>query len=154
MPDETTALDEQLLRSVCHEAQQLAGKVSGGVRRLSVRAGEYGVDIEWDPGAAPAAAPVAAPTSTAAPAAGEADGDRHAIKAPLVGTFYRSPEPGAKPFVSEGDVIEVNQVVGIVEAMKIMNRIESDCAGRVASILVGDGEMVEFGQDLVVVEPS
>ena len=74
--------------------------------------------------------------------------------APLVGTFYRSPEPGAKPFVEVGDVVEPETEVAIVEAMKIMNRITADCAGRVTEILVSDGEMVEFGQTLMYVEAS
>ena len=78
----------------------------------------------------------------------------HPVVAPLVGTFYRSPEPGSKPFVEVGDVVEPDSEVAIVEAMKIMNRITADCAGRVTEILVADGEMVEFGQTLMYVEAS
>ncbi len=153
-------VDEQLLRSLCAEAHALVGKLRGPVSRLAVQAGDHRVEIEWDTtsaaqgpreGAGPAATGAAADTAATGEAA-EA-GDRHAIHAPLLGTFYRSPEPGAPPFVEEGDVIEPDQVVGIVEAMKILNRIQADRGGRVVKILVADGEMVEFGQELMVLEP-
>jgi acetyl-CoA carboxylase biotin carboxyl carrier protein len=80
--------------------------------------------------------------------------NRHPIVAPLVGTFYRSPQPGAKPFVEEGDLVEKGQTVAIVEAMKIMNQIQADRAGRVAQIMVQDAEWVEFQQVLIYLEPS
>jgi acetyl-CoA carboxylase biotin carboxyl carrier protein len=79
--------------------------------------------------------------------------DRHAVVAVLVGTFYRSPEPGAAAFVEVGDVVEEGQDIAIIEAMKVMNRIQADRAGRVAEILVQDGEMVEFEQRLIILEP-
>ena len=72
---------------------------------------------------------------------------------PLVGTFYRAAQPGAKPFVEVGDVVEAGQTVAIVEAMKIMNQVTSEHGGRVAEILVGDGEWVEFHQVLMYLEP-
>jgi acetyl-CoA carboxylase biotin carboxyl carrier protein len=71
----------------------------------------------------------------------------------LVGTYYRSPEPGAKPFVEVGDVVEPDQEVGIIEAMKIMNRIVAETGGRVAELVANDGDMVEFGQPLILLEP-
>jgi acetyl-CoA carboxylase biotin carboxyl carrier protein len=79
---------------------------------------------------------------------------RHAIVAPLVGTFYRSAQPGAKPFVEEGDVVEEGQTVAIVEAMKLMNQVRADRGGKVAAILVTDGEWVEFEQPLVLLEDA
>lgn len=73
------------------------------------------------------------------------------VKAPLVGTFYAAPSEGADPFVSVGDVVKKGQVIGIVEAMKLMNEVESEFDGTVEAILVENGEMVEYGQPLVVI---
>ena len=99
------------------------------------------------PVAAPAAAPAAAPS---APANNEVSG--HAVLSPMVGTFYRSPSPDAKPFIEVGQSVKVGDALCIVEAMKMMNRIESDKAGVVKAILVNDGEAVEFDQKLVIIE--
>ena len=74
------------------------------------------------------------------------------IKAPLVGTFYVAPSEGAEPFVSVGDKVKKGQVIGIVEAMKLMNEVESEYEGTVAAILVENGEMVEYGQPLMVIQ--
>jgi len=104
------------------------------------------------PASAPVApaAPVAAPAPVDAPAAGpRAD---QSVTAPMVGTFYSAPAPGAKQFVEVGDTVQVGQVLCIIEAMKMMNQIESDKAGRVAAMLVKNGEPVEFGQPLFVIE--
>ena len=101
------------------------------------------------PVAAPAAAP-AAPSAPAAPANNEVSG--HAVLSPMVGTFYRSPSPEAKPFIEVGQQVKVGDALCIVEAMKMMNRIESDKAGVVKAILVNDGEAVEFDQKLVIIE--
>lgn len=76
-----------------------------------------------------------------------------AIKAPMVGTFYRAPAPDAPPYVEVGDVIKRGQVVCIIEAMKLMNEIESDVDGRIVEILVKNEEPVEYGQELFLVEP-
>ena len=100
-------------------------------------------------GVAPVVAPVAAAV-VAAPAAAEPAGQT--IKSPMVGTFYRSASPGAKAFVEVGDEIKAGQPVCIIEAMKIMNEIEADCSGRVTRILCVNGQAVEFGQPLFVVE--
>lgn len=98
--------------------------------------------------AAAAAAPAAGPESvTAKPKPNE-----HVITAPMVGTYYASPSPGAKAFVEIGDEIKVGQVLCIIEAMKMMNQIEADRAGRIASIMARNGDPVEFGQPLFVVE--
>lgn len=102
------------------------------------------------PVAAPAqAAPASAPAAAPAPAA-EVSG--HAVRSPMVGTFYRSPSPEAAPFVEVGKTVKVGDALCIVEAMKMMNRIESDQAGVVKAILVNDGEAVEFDQKLFIIE--
>ncbi|MGB9408554.1 MAG: acetyl-CoA carboxylase biotin carboxyl carrier protein [Terracidiphilus sp.] len=84
------------------------------------------------------------------PAAPEADPDAglHIVKSPIVGTFYGSPSPGAAAFVSPGDHVAKGQVIGIVEAMKLMNEIESDAAGEIVKCLVSNGQPIEFGQPL------
>ena len=104
--------------------------------------------------AAPMAAPVQAAAVQAAPAApaGKAKPNEHVITAPMVGTFYGAPSPGAKPFIEIGDEIKVGQVLCIIEAMKMMNQIESDKEGRVTDILLKNGDPVEFGQPLFVIE--
>jgi acetyl-CoA carboxylase biotin carboxyl carrier protein len=76
------------------------------------------------------------------------------IEAPMVGTFYRAPSPTADPYVREGDVVKEGQVLCIIEAMKLMNEIESKAAGRVAKILVENGQAVEYGQPLFHIEPA
>jgi acetyl-CoA carboxylase biotin carboxyl carrier protein len=101
--------------------------------------------------AAPAAAaPVAAASAADAPAASEPAG--HVVKSPMVGTFYRSGSPGAKSFVEVGDSVKEGQALCIIEAMKIMNEIEGDKAGRITRILCDNGQAVEFGQPLFEIE--
>jgi len=75
------------------------------------------------------------------------------VKAPMVGTFYRAPSPGAKPFVEVGDTVEEGDVLCIIEAMKLMNEIKSECKGKIVEILVENGDPVEFGQVLFLIEP-
>lgn len=99
---------------------------------------------------APATAAPVAPVSTPAPAAADISG--HAVLSPMVGTFYRSPSPDAPPFVEVGKTVKVGDSLCIVEAMKMMNRIESDKAGVIKAILVNDGEAVEFDQKLFIIE--
>ena len=143
------------------EARDLIKRLEGtSVQRFAIQLGDYSLEVErafaapGEGGAMPTAA-----MSSAAAAAAEEDGgagaiEGHAILAPLVGTFYRAGQPGAKPFVEEGDVVDAGQQVGIVEAMKLMNRVDADVAGRVVKILAGDGEWVEFEQVLMVIEPD
>lgn len=78
----------------------------------------------------------------------------HVIKSPLVGTFYRSPSPGAPPFVEVGDMVSPGQVLCIIEALKVMNEIESDVRGKVVKILVENGETVEYGQPLFLIDTA
>jgi acetyl-CoA carboxylase biotin carboxyl carrier protein len=97
------------------------------------------------PAALTAAAPVAAAT--------QAEENLHEVKSPIVGTFYESPSPGAAPFVKVGDQVEVGQVLCIVEAMKLMNEIESDVAGEVVKRIATSGQPVEYGQPLFAIRP-
>jgi len=101
---------------------------------------------------APAAvpAPASAPATPAVPAAAIPSG--HTVTSPMVGTFYRSPSPGAQPFVELGSEVKVGDVLGIIEAMKMMNQIESDKAGVVKAILKENGQPVEFGEPLFIIE--
>ena len=103
---------------------------------------------------APAAAPAAAASagkSAAAELAAELEEKLHEVKSPIVGTFYESPSPGAPPFVKVGDQVEVGQVLCIVEAMKLMNEIESDVAGEVVKRIASSGQPVEYGQALFAI---
>jgi len=92
----------------------------------------------------------AAPTTSILGKDSQANGDL--ISSPMVGTFYSAPSPSAKPFVSVGQHVNKGDTVGIIEAMKIMNQIEADHSGTVVEILVKDGEAVEFGQALIVIQ--
>ncbi|MBM3355450.1 MAG: acetyl-CoA carboxylase biotin carboxyl carrier protein [Betaproteobacteria bacterium] len=99
--------------------------------------------------AAPAAAVPTAPEAAAAePAPG---GEGHAVKAPMVGTFYRAPSPEARPFVEVGQVVKQGDTVCVIEAMKLMNEIEADASGTVKAILVENGQPVEYGQALFII---
>jgi acetyl-CoA carboxylase biotin carboxyl carrier protein len=98
-----------------------------------------------------AGAPSGAPAAPASPAAAEEK--LHEVKSPIVGTFYESPAPGAPAFVQVGDQVEVGQVLCIVEAMKLMNEIESDVAGEVVKRIATSGQPVEYGQALFAIRP-
>ena len=136
-----------------------------GIAEIEIKEGEEAVRISRMPVGAIAQAPqvthlMPAPTTVAAPATEVAAAEaaqrptpsEHVITAPMVGTFYASPSPGAKPFVEIGDEIKVGQVLCIIEAMKMMNQIEADKEGRIASVMARNGDPVEFGQPLFVVE--
>ncbi len=102
------------------------------------------------------AAPMsAAPAASSAPSPAPTSNDKTVTFAsPMVGTFYRSPSPDAKPFMEEGDKIVVGQVYCIIEAMKLMNEVKAEVAGKVVKILVQNGQAVEFNQPLLIVDPS
>jgi len=110
----------------------------------------------------PASAPVAAspivapsgPPATSAPATPAPEEGLHTVKSPIVGTFYEAPSPGAPPFAKVGDVVELGQVLCIVEAMKLLNEIESDVAGEVVKKLASNGQPIEYGQELFVIRPK
>lgn len=107
--------------------------------------------------AAPAPGPeiglaaVAQSASAAAPPQPKAEEGLHTIKSPIVGTFYEAPSPGAPPFVKVGDTVELGQVLCIVEAMKLLNEIESDAAGEIVKKLVTNGQPIEYGQELFLI---
>lgn len=118
----------------------------------SVRISRGGTPVTY--AAAPAPVPVAAPAPEAAPAAAEAAAPEpagHAVKSPMVGTFYSSPAPGSPAFVSVGQKVAAGDVICIIEAMKMMNQIEADKAGTIGAIMVEDGEAVEFDQPIVTI---
>jgi acetyl-CoA carboxylase biotin carboxyl carrier protein len=175
--------DREMIESVWAEARDLVRRLEGStVQRLAVVAGEYTIEIER--GAPPLAAPAAAgsdhgaasppsgqPIATGAgPGMGVAPGARMAsgvftlgdalidkripVLAPLVGTYYGAPQPGAKPFVEVGDTVEAGQPVCIVEAMKMMNEVVAGEAGKVVEIAAENGEWVEFEQVLIYLEPT
>jgi len=98
------------------------------------------------PGAS--AAPPVAPEKPAAPEEGV-----HIVRSPIVGTFYESPSPGSPPFVKPGDIVEAGQILCIVEAMKLMNEIESDVAGEIVKKLVANNAPIEYGQELFAIRP-
>jgi acetyl-CoA carboxylase biotin carboxyl carrier protein len=118
--------------------------------RLALARGASAGDVPAPIAAAPAAVSpaAAAAVSASAPAAPAADPSTAFVTSPFVGTFYRSPAPDAEPFVEVGAVVKQGQTLCIVEAMKLMNEIESDVAGTVLEILVENGQSVEFGQKL------
>ncbi len=118
----------------------------------SVRISRYGT-LPPPPPATPAVAPPPAPEPPEAPPAeSEPEMEGHVIRSPMVGTFYRAPSPGAKPFVTEGQSVKPGDTLCIIEAMKILNQIESDTAGVVKRILVENGQPVEYNQPLFVIE--
>jgi acetyl-CoA carboxylase biotin carboxyl carrier protein len=94
------------------------------------------------------------PGAQPAPSPPAAEEDLHLVKSPIVGTLYESPSPGAPPFVKVGDTVEVGQVLCIVEAMKLLNEIESDVAGEIVKKLGNNGQPVEYGQDLFAIRPK
>jgi acetyl-CoA carboxylase biotin carboxyl carrier protein len=135
-----------------------------GIAEIEIKEGEEAVRISRLPaGYAPHMPSVSAPvaghaSAPAAPAAAREEAaakprpDEHVVTAPMVGTFYAAPTPGAKAFVEIGDEVKIGQVLCIIEAMKMMNQIEADKAGRVTSIMAKNGDPVEFGQPLFVIE--
>jgi len=127
------------------------------VAEIEIHEGEESVRISRGSTAvvAPMAAPMAAPAPAAAPVAApaaEPEIQGHAVRSPMVGTFYSAPSPEASAFVKEGDTVSAGQTLCIIEAMKILNQIESDKAGKVTKILVENGQPVEFDQPLFIIE--
>jgi len=129
-----------------------------GIAEIEIKEGEEAVRISRMPTgvhAVPVAAPAPLAAGTPAAAAAPAPkpkGNEHVVTAPMVGTFYASASPGSKPFIEIGDEVKVGQVLCIIEAMKMMNQIECDKSGRITSIMAQNGDPVEFGQPLFVIE--
>lgn len=155
-PAKRKATDHDLISAVWEEARDLIKRLEGSsVQRFAVQAGDTRIEIERGipSGIAPAAGALPAPAAASLDGDGAAQVDgRHPIKAPLVGTFYGAPQPGADPFVKVGDVVEPGQTVAIVEAMKLMNQVQADVKGTVAEILAEDGQWVEFEQVIVYLD--
>ena len=105
------------------------------------------------PAMAPAPAAPAA-SASAAPAPAAKSDNTVTLNSPMVGTFYRAPSPDAKPFIQEGDKVAVGQVYCIIEAMKLMNEVKAEVAGKVVKVLAQNGQAIEFNQPLIVVDPS
>jgi acetyl-CoA carboxylase biotin carboxyl carrier protein len=126
------------------------------IAELEIKEGEESIRISRY-SAAPAAvaytpAPIAAPTVTSAAAPAEEKITGHVVKSPMVGTFYRSASPGTKVFTEVGQSVQVGDTLCIIEAMKILNQIESDKSGTITKILVENAEPVEYGQPLFIIE--
>lgn len=142
--------------------------MDSGVSEIEVQRGENRVWIKRSAGAADSPAPVAAPVlhhvaasapapaaaTPASPAAAKPEAENlPAVKAPIVGTFYESPSPGAAAFVKVGDTVQAGQVLCIIESMKLMNEIEAEAAGVIVSKLVPNGKPVEYGEALFLYRP-
>ena len=151
----------EALNDVSRSAQQLLADVNSQPRALRIRAGEVQVELEWpshtgraakvaSPQNAAVAEELTAPPTTAESLAAQGLFD---LCAPTVGTFYVAPEPGATPFVAEGDLVRAGQQVGIVEAMKLMIPLQAEHDGQVVAVLMEDGCLVEYGDRLFAFAP-
>jgi acetyl-CoA carboxylase biotin carboxyl carrier protein len=145
-----------VLGDVCNHAAQLISAASTRLLRLTVRAGDVVVELEWPSPTPDRAESPRAPAAASEPEPGAAPepGSPHYIRAEMVGTFYCASEPGAQPFVSVGDEVQAGQQVAILEVMKLMTPIAADRAGRVVDVLVGDGSPVEYGASLIALDTS
>jgi acetyl-CoA carboxylase biotin carboxyl carrier protein len=158
VPKDLAPSDGTDLSELREHTRRLAADLSGALRRVSVSSGDATIEVEWQPNPEPANGhrPVPADPGPAAPApaaADEATPDGQppgvVVTSPMVGTFYRAETPEAAPYVEVGSAVRAGQVIGIVEAMKLLNPITAESAGVVAEILVGNAQPVEFGQALV-----
>lgn len=171
MQENPHAQERQVLAELREHTRMLAEELPAPLRRIRVCFGDTLIEVEWqEPAAVPAAdpsvsggvalvasstnglGPAPSPEAAAPPAASDGP-DLQVVTSPMVGTFYAGPEPGADAFVSIGDTITSGQVIGIVEAMKLMNPIVSQIAGVVTEVHVSDAEAVEFGQPLISLAP-
>ncbi|MFF0296708.1 acetyl-CoA carboxylase biotin carboxyl carrier protein [Kitasatospora sp. NPDC004615] len=142
-PDQVADLAE-----LCRSVAELARTRAQPPRRIRLEHLGTAVEIEWDESGAPDR------TSPEVEPEAEPEAAGHHVCAPMIGTFYHAPEPGAPPFVAVGDTVTAGQPIGILEVMKMMSPVEADLAGRVVEILVADGTAVEFQQRLIAVEPA
>ena len=139
-------IDDQKAGLSVHFKRGAGQEAAPNAPLVMMSGGGSSAPVVADPG--PAAAPAAAAAEDAAPD----HGDLHEIKSPMVGTFYRAPSPEAEPFVSEGATVGDEDLVCVIEAMKVMNEIKAECQGEVVQILVENGDPVEFGQPLFLVK--
>ncbi|HSV66817.1 MAG TPA: biotin/lipoyl-containing protein [Mycobacteriales bacterium] len=163
---EPTRSSGDLLRRLSGTATRLAAEVGGPLRRVSVQAEGAAVELEWEPGALalasrrpPAGIDGGANGGVEANGDGDprpdparGDDDAALVRSPMVGTFYHAPAPGEPPFVSIGGEVGPDTVVGIIEAMKLMNQVTADRIGVVRQVLVPDGRSVEFDQPLFALD--
>ncbi|MFE3205103.1 acetyl-CoA carboxylase biotin carboxyl carrier protein [Embleya sp. NPDC055664] len=140
-PAATLAALHAALDRVLHDA-------SRPPTHVVVRSGGESIELTWSAAVAPPPAPEAVPPAPVEAQREPAASEGHLVRAPLVGTFYAAPEPGAPPFVAVGDLVEAGQQVAIIEAMKLMNPIEADRAGRVTAVLVKNGDGVGYDEPL------
>jgi acetyl-CoA carboxylase biotin carboxyl carrier protein len=144
--------DPQVLTDLVRQLGALLSEL--GLSEIEVNHGETRIRLSRTPPGAPTS-PVAITTSPQPPAH-VADALSFAgitIESPMVGTFYRASSPTAEPYVREGDVVKEGQILCTIEAMKLMNEVETRAAGRIAKILVDNGQAVEYGQSLFLIEP-
>ncbi|MDJ1133973.1 acetyl-CoA carboxylase biotin carboxyl carrier protein [Streptomyces iconiensis] len=146
------------LTDICRSIAEVMRVGPSRPRRVRIALGAASVEVEWDgqdtPGSTAPAGQYLHGAGAAEGAEAEAVVEGHRECAPLVGTFYTAPAPGAPPFVQPGDRVEAGQQLGIIEAMKLMNPLEATRAGQVVEVLVGDGEPVEYGEPLVLIDPD
>jgi acetyl-CoA carboxylase biotin carboxyl carrier protein len=147
-PKDLRVLKALLRLMEAHDLEEL--EVADAVRRVRLRRRTDAAPTR----ARRAAGPGGPATAAVSPVSPAETAGLVPITSPMVGTFYRSPAPGADPYVREGDRVQKGTVVGIVEAMKLMNEIEAEVAGRIVQVTVENGHAVEFGQTLFLVEPA
>ena len=145
----------ELLAAVQASARLLLADLPGQPRRVQLRVGDVLVELEWAPAGQQVKEQLAEELAVVhQPANGTqamAEAGLTYIRAELVGTFYHASEPGAKPFVVAGDLVEPGQQVGILEAMKLMTPVKAELGGWITDVLIADGEAVEYGQPLLAV---
>jgi acetyl-CoA carboxylase biotin carboxyl carrier protein len=164
--DPTSELERtSLLTEVCGSVLRLLAESPKLPERIRISAQDIAVELEWratdqqapPQGPATTAQLIAVPPTTEQPSSGgdsPSPGGDHSVTAATVGIFYRAPEPGAPPFVEVGDSVHVGQQIAIVEAMKLMIPVEADVDGLVREVLKGEGQPVEFGEPLFLIERS
>jgi len=160
--DEVRELIDLLEKREISEFEMEKAGVRVRIKRGNSRAESFGsvilvgtsTEAPRTPVSRPAGGAGAAGPEVREPSGSESTEGLHIIKSPMVGTFYASPAPNAPPFVKPGDVVQVGQVLCIIEAMKLMNEIESEVAGEVARIYVDNGQPVEYGESLFAIQPS
>ena len=139
-----------------HDLDEFELEQDGVKVRIKRGHNQHAVTAPYVPAALPvlSASPVAAPVPAAAAAPSDEGGELAIVKSPIVGTFYRSAEPGATVFVSVGDAVRKGQVLCIIEAMKLMNEIDSEYDGEITSVYVENGQAVQYGERLFAIRPT